>query len=65
MNYLSSGEYDADFYGDSLLYGSHWNGESNASIDEFGNFPETTSEFFSFSSEDVSDPDKPGELDAA
>ena len=65
MNYLSSGEYDADFYGDSLLCGSHWNAGSNETIDVFGALPETTSEFFSFSSMDASDHNKSGELDAA
>lgn len=65
MNYLSSDDYYADFYGDALLCGCHWNMEIKETIDEFGAFPETTSEFFSFSSGDASEFDKSGELNVA
>jgi hypothetical protein len=65
MNYLCSDGYDTDYYNDSLLCGCHWDIENNDNIGEFGDFPETTGDFFSFSSGDDSDFDKPGELNAA
>ena len=65
MDYLYSDGYDADFYDDSLLCGCPWDMENSNNIDEFGAFPETTGEYFSFSSGDDSDFDKSGELNAA
>ena len=65
MNYFRSDGFYGDFYHEALLFDFHGSGDGDDYSDKTGTIPEMNDVFFCFTSEDASDFDRSGDLNAS